>query len=790
MIHNNPVELLVEIQRISHQPARAVYEYSALLNTMKRCLNLKQADKGSLSDYQERFKQERNAMKAAMGTRFLDDFVELTDEYLSTTDADVHEKMKKQAVDKLMAVMFLENADRRIYGELIDSYVLDFANNNNLYPKTISSAIHVMSKVKPKKEKMNSGGSNRNNYNGGRGSAGGASFAQQGRGNGNNNRNNDQPWRCYCCGKENDHFANTCPKRNEISSCQWWNRTGICHFQSGNEGNEDDQDEDQSIRSEVTNQSSRGSRSERAGWVGAQMCRSFSQKAYDLKTKILLDSGTTHNGLSNPNLGYDIQKAKQPVRQETNSGSTVIDLDCKFPGVKGRVLMNPSGMANCFSLALLSDECRITMDTAKENAIVVHHENGIIKFRRDNMNLYTCDLTAEFYNKLEKLKQKFPSAIEPEPSGAVDGVKTFASRKAVSDASIAGVKSDENVRNMIENGNFGSLVVAKSNLQTLKNRMEGYSKKQVDGANKAMRLYHLLRVPQIDDAKMVLRQNLIKDCRVTNEEMNDAKAIYSKSSVSKSKGLTTKKKPGKVVEDFIEIPPELYLRNSQVVLAIDVFYVNQCAFLSTIDTSVRYRTAVPIDNETDEAYFDALNDVARIYNGADFKIRMIKCDGAFESIMEQVQDEMDIEMDYCPPNGHVPEAERNNRSIQDRTRAGFYRLPYPVIPKLMIQYLVMTCAGSFNWVPPKGGISKFYSPYMIMSHQGLDMNKHFQYELGAYVQVYAETQPTNTNRPRTLDCIYLSPDWNNLNGGHRVMDLNTGKEIRRHKIVCELPITE
>ena len=104
-----------------------------------------------MSDYQERFKQERNAMKAAMGTRFLDGFVELTDEYLSTTDADEREKMKKGAVDKLMSVMFLENADRRIYGELIDSYVLDFANNNNLYPKTISSAIHVMSKVKPKK---------------------------------------------------------------------------------------------------------------------------------------------------------------------------------------------------------------------------------------------------------------------------------------------------------------------------------------------------------------------------------------------------------------------------------------------------------------------------------------------------------------------------------------------------------------------------------------------------------------------------------------------------------------
>lgn len=44
-------------------------------------------------------------------------------------------------------------------------------------------------------------------------------------------------------------------------------------------------------------------------------------------------------------------------------------------------------------------------------------------------------------------------------------------------------------------------------------------------------MYHLLRVPQIEDVKLVLRQNLIKDCRVTNEQMNDAKDIYSKSSL-------------------------------------------------------------------------------------------------------------------------------------------------------------------------------------------------------------------------------------------------------------------
>jgi len=266
-IHNNPVELLLEIQKIAHQPARAVYEYSALLNTMKRCLNLKQADKESLSEFQDRFKQERNAFKIAMGTRFLDAFVEKTQEYIVETDNTERENLKIAAVEKLMAVMFVENADRRIYGEMIDSYVLDFANNNNLYPKTISAAIHVMSKVKHKRESNTNTGGNRSNNNGGRGDAGGArSFAQrQGGCGGNNNNNEERSWRCFYCGKANDHFANACPKRNEIDRDQWWVRTGTSYFQTGNNNNnnnENDSDDDQSVRSEATNQTSRSSRND------------------------------------------------------------------------------------------------------------------------------------------------------------------------------------------------------------------------------------------------------------------------------------------------------------------------------------------------------------------------------------------------------------------------------------------------------------------------------------------------------------------------------------------------
>jgi hypothetical protein len=58
---------------------------------------------------------------------------------------------------------------------------------------------------------------------------------------------------------------------------------------------------------------------------------------------------------------------------------------------------------------------------------------------------------------------------------------------------------------------------------------------------------------------------------------------------------------------------------------------------------------------------------------------------------------------------------------------------------------------------------------------------------GAYVQANQENSPTNTNKERTIDAIYLRPH-NNIQGGHELMDLNTGAVITRRK-VTEIPVT-
>ena len=129
--------------------------------------------------------------------------------------------------------------------------------------------------------------------------------------------------------------------------------------------------------------------------------------------------------------------------------------------------------------------------------------------------------------------------------------------------------------------------------------------------------------------------------------------------------------------------------------------------------------------------------------------------------MDPVVDNMDIEMNYSAPDMHVPDIEQNNRVIKERFRIAYYRLPYKKIPRIMIRYLAMVCARQLNLFPAKHGISKHYSPHMIITGRNFDYKKYCVCEFGAYVQ--GTTKTTNTNLARTIDAIYLRPA-NSING--------------------------
>ena len=84
------------------------------------------------------------------------------------------------------------------------------------------------------------------------------------------------------------------------------------------------------------------------------------------------------------------------------------------------------------------------------------------------------------------------------------------------------------------------------------------------------------------------------------------------------------------------------------------------------------------------------------YNRGGFYIQLIHCDGEYKPLIDPIRDKLNTEMNFANPGDHVPEAEHNNCTIKECTRAAFHHLPYKAIPRVMIQYLSMECTPKLN----------------------------------------------------------------------------------------------
>jgi len=273
---------------------------------------------------------------------------------------------------------------------------------------------------------------------------------------------------------------------------------------------------------------------------------------------------------------------------------------------------------------------------------------------------------------------------------------------------------------------------------------------------------------------------------VTLEDVNLAEKIFG-ADIGALKGKTTRRRPTPVKTDLVEIPPELIKQHHDLTYCMDVMYVNGMPMLTGIDRSIRFRALIPLSSRTASELYRGTDEIFRLYNKAGFLIKEIICDREFKTLMDEVKDELDIDMNYTSKGEHVPEAERNNRTIGERIRAAYHNLPYKAIPKVMLRTLAMVSTNQLNYFPAKGGVSAYLSPHTILNHRDLDYNKHCQVPFGAFVQANQENDPTNTQAPRTIDAIYLRP-LSNIQGGHELMNLATGMVITRNR-VWEKPVT-
>ena len=316
-----------------------------------------------------------------------------------------------------------------------------------------------------------------------------------------------------------------------------------------------------------------------------------------------------------------------------------------------------------------------------------------------------------------------------------------------------------------------------SQVQTVREMKKQFSKRENRNADRAKDLMALLNYPSAQDLKTIIRTNALLNNPVRVEDVDIMEKIYGKDLAS-LKGKTTRSKHVKETARIVPIPAVLLEENKDVLLYADIMYVNGLTFLTTISEKIQFRTANYLPNRKKATIFEAIDHVFRLYSAAGFHISHLRVDPEFYPLLEPLADKLDCQINKLPAQAHVPPAERNNRTLQERIRCVYSAMPFDRLCAELVKHSTFDSASKLNYFPVQGGIIG-YSPRGVLALPQIDYNQHLKIPIGTYCQVHHSPKRTNTNALRTLDCLYLRTKCNQLTPTHEFLHLATNKVITR-----------
>jgi len=297
----------------------------------------------------------------------------------------------------------------------------------------------------------------------------------------------------------------------------------------------------------------------------------------------------------NPDLVHDIRRSKRPIGMQTNAGTKRLNIAAKVPGF-GEVWCNPTNMANTFGFSAMKDKVEhIQYNSNVEDAFIVTHKNDdTAKFPRTEEGFCACKPTGKHIEQMVHLK----GSLLPE-------------------------LSERHWKSQWPNNRHVSF------MSSAKENMMGHTPHQLKDAKAARKLHRAIGSPSLENMKMILKQNLIENCTVTTKDVETAERVF-RPDVGILKGKTVRKKSPIVKNDLVEMPPEILERHQDIVLEIDLMFVNGMPMLMSVDTTIKFRSLVPLKDQTAEELCKALDVVLRKHNKNKFRVNKINCDQHFK----------------------------------------------------------------------------------------------------------------------------------------------------------------
>ena len=240
--------------------------------------------------------------------------------------------------------------------------------------------------------------------------------------------------------------------------------------------------------------------------------------------------------------------------------------------------------------------------------------------------------------------------------------------------------------------------------------------------------------PGVRQLYKIADQNLLRNSPINRADIRAAEDIFGPN-LGALKGKTPARHSTVVSGGRDGVPPDILDRHRDLVVSMDIFFINKIPFLLTTSRNLHFGTVEALPNRQIRTVLQAIQRMLAIYHARGFRVRTIPADPEFQPLDGMIPG---VSFNFCAQGEHVPDIERYVRTVKDCVRSGYNNLPFSRIPRLVVVRLVCNAVFWLNAFPHPDGVSTTPSPQYLLTGRLLDYRKHVRLEFGSYAQTHED----------------------------------------------------
>jgi hypothetical protein len=151
----------------------------------------------------------------------------------------------------------------------------------------------------------------------------------------------------------------------------------------------------------------------------------------------------------------------------------------------------------------------------------------------------------------------------------------------------------------------------------------------------------------------ITSRNLLPNCPVSRDDIIAANDIFG-SNLGSIKGKTVHRPGPSVNTKSDDVPDDIMCMYKNVILSIDIMFINKIPFFITISRHIHFGTVESIADRQSSTIAAALTRVISIYRRRGFHVGSVLADPEFEPLTIHIPD---IPFNFCAQDEHVPDIE-------------------------------------------------------------------------------------------------------------------------------------